>query len=161
LYLLGETDSTAPQGGRSVIGSFDPDQPDDATPEDREGVPLLGYVRAGAEAYYYANNQGPLEWVPRPMESTKDTVAVQIQGDSLGSLFDQWLIYYDDVRAPVTPDLIGRLCVVGLMDDRVVVKKIKRSKTRGLYDLLSNEGKEPIEGVEIIWAARVTNMVPR
>jgi hypothetical protein len=58
-----------------------------------------------------------------------------------------------------TSDQIGRLCVVGLSDDRVLVKKIRRGSD-GLYDLLSNtEG--PIRGVTIDWAARVRLMVPR
>jgi hypothetical protein len=56
--------------------------------------------------------------------------------------------------------MIGRLCVVGLLDDRVLVKQIKRSKSPGLYHLLSNtEG--PILDVEITWGARVKSMVPR
>lgn len=127
----------------------------------REVVPLVGYVRAGATAAFYAPATDPLDWVDPIPGMTKDTVAVQIQGDSLGSIFDTWLVYYDEVRSPVTPDLIGKLCVVGLMDDRVVVKKIKKSKTPGLYNLLSNTGQEDIEDVEIIWAAKVKQMGPR
>lgn len=124
-------------------------------------VPMVGYVRAGASAAFYATATDPLDWVAPIEDMTKDTVAVQIQGESLGSFFDTWLVYYDEVRSPVTPDLIGKLCVVGLMDDRVVVKKIKKSKTPGLYNLLSNTGQEDIEDVEIIWAARVKQMGPR
>lgn len=124
-------------------------------------VPLLGYVRAGAAAHFYAAAPDPLEWVPNIKDQTRDTAALQIQGESLGSFFDQWLVYYDEIRSPVTPDLIGKLCVVGLMDDRVVIKKIKRAKTDGLYNLLSNEGKEDILDVEIVWAARVKHMTPR
>lgn len=127
----------------------------------REVVPLVGYVRAGATAAYYATSTDPLDWVDPIGSMTKDTVAVQIQGDSLGSIFDTWLIYYDEVRSPVTPDLIGKLCVIGLMDDRVVVKTIKKAKTAGLFKLLSNTGQEDIEDVEIVWAARVKNMAPR
>lgn len=131
--------------------------------EERNRVPLLGYVRAGAAAYYYADADNPLDWVPPIDDGTDDTVAVQIQGESLGSFFDQWLVYYDEVRSPVTPDLIGKLCVVGLMDDRVVVKKIRRSKSKDprLFDLISNNGMDDITDVEIVWAARVKHMAPR
>lgn len=123
-------------------------------------VPLVGYVGAGATAHFYASADSPDEWVDAPDGATADTVAVEIRGDSLGSLFDQWLVYYDEVRSPVTPDLIGRLCVVGLLNDQVLVKRIRRSKTPGLYHLESNtEG--PIFDVEIAWAARVKSMVPR
>lgn len=123
-------------------------------------VPLVGYVGAGAEAHFYAHGDGDYEMVPAPEGATSDTVAAEIRGDSLGPLFDRWLVYYDEVRSPVTPDLIGRLCVVGLPDDRVLVKKITRAKTPGLFHLLSNT-EEPIFDAEIMWAARVKNMVPR
>lgn len=124
-------------------------------------VSVIGYVGAGAAAHYYAVSQGDLDQVPAPPDSVAHTVAVEIKGDSIGPLFNQWLIFYDDVRSPVTADLIGQLCVVGLMDDRVVVKKIRKSKTKGLYDLISNDDRENITDVEIIWAARVKHMAPR
>lgn len=128
---------------------------------EREQVPLVGYVRAGSSAAFYATASNPLDWVEPIANTTTDTVAVQVQGESLGELFDSWLIYYDDVRSPVTPDLIGKLCVIGLMDDRVVVKKLKRSKTPGLFNLISNTGLDDIEDVEVTWAARVKHMSPR
>lgn len=124
-------------------------------------VPLVGYVRAGASAAFYATATDPLDWVAPIGDMTKDTVAVQVQGDSLGSFFDTWLIYYDEVRSPITPDLIGKLCVVGLMDDRVVVKTVRRSKTPGMFDLMSNTGQDDILDAEVIWAAKVKNMAPR
>ena len=122
-------------------------------------VPLVGYVSAGALSYFH-NSDGPIDEIPAPDDCTPETVAAEIRGDSLGSLFDRWLVFYDEVRSPLTPDLVGRLCVVGLADDRVMVKKIERSKTPGLYHLLSNT-EAPILDVEILWAARVKNMVPR
>ncbi|MER8827199.1 helix-turn-helix domain-containing protein [Mesorhizobium sp. M0938] len=121
-------------------------------------VKLVGYVGAGAAAHFY--DATDLGTVPAPEGATKDTVAVEIRGESLGALFEHWLVYYDDVRAPVTSDLIGRLCVVGLIDDRVLVKQIKKSKTDGLYHLLSNT-EAPLFDVEVTWAARVKSMVPR
>lgn len=130
---------------------------------DEHTVPLVGYVGAGAAAHFYAVAQGELDRVPAPAGATASTVATEIRGDSVGPLFNRWLVYYDDVRSPVTPDMLGRLCVVGLFDDRVLVKQIARSKkVKGMYDLISNSFTEPpIEGVEIMWAAKVTNMVPR
>ncbi len=151
--------SAAPSNG-SVVSSFDPDslQDDD---NGQERVPLLGYVRAGAETYYYAKSDDPLDWVPHGPNDNEHTVAVQVQGTSLGQAFDGWIIYYDEVRSPVTPDMFGRLCVAGLMDDRVVVKIIKPSKTPGLYNLISNNDKDDIEDAEVIWAARVKHMAQR
>lgn len=121
-------------------------------------VPLVGYVGAGAAAHFY--DAVDLGHVAAPEGATDDTVAMEIRGESLGALFEHWLVFYDEVRSPITPDMIGRLCVVGLIDERILVKKIQRSKTPGLYHLLSNtEG--PILDAEVVWAARVKNMVPR
>lgn len=127
---------------------------------DADAVRLVGYVGAGAAAHFYAVDAGSLELVDAPPGSTKDTVAVEIRGTSLGELFQHWLIYYDDVRSPITSDLIGKLCVVGLIDDRILVKQVRRAKTPGHFDLLSNT-EEPMRDIEVLWAAKVKNMVPR
>lgn len=123
-------------------------------------VPIIGYVGAGAEAHYYADAQGPFDTVPAPSGSSRNTVAVEIRGESLGPLFSHWLVFFDDVKSPVTEDLIGKLCVVGLTDDRVLIKQIKRSRTKGLFHLLS-QTEPPILDVEIAWAAMVKTLSPR
>jgi phage repressor protein C with HTH and peptisase S24 domain len=129
------------------------------SPDARTMVPLVGYVGAGAEAHFYAFGDDPAEMIEAPEGATESTVAVEIRGESLGPLFEHWLVFYDDVRSPVTSDLIGRLCVVGLPDDRVLVKKIQSARS-GLFHLLSNT-EAPILDVEVSWAARVKHMVPR
>lgn len=136
---------------RPASGESEADQPQVAR--------VVGYVGAGAEAHFYAVAQGELDEVPAPEGATPETVAVEIRGNSLGELFDRWLVFYDQVRSPVTSDLIGRLCVVGLPDDRVLVKKLRRARD-GLFDLHSNT-EEPIRGVTVEWAARVKSMVPQ
>lgn len=134
--------------------------PPDLTPE-ADWIEVVGYVGAGAKANRYAVGQGGLERVPPPQGSTEKTVALQIMGDSLGELFDRWLVFYDDVPTSVTPEMVGKLCIVGLSEDSVLIKKIRRSRTLpGKYDLYSNT-EPPIEGVEVLWASRVKNMVPR
>lgn len=122
-------------------------------------VPLVGYVGAGAEAFFFAD-QGEIDRVPAPEGATESTVAVEIRGESLGSFFDRWIVYYDQVRRPVTPDLLGRLCIVGLEDGRILVKKLQRSKARGLFHLLS-QTEGPILDVAVDWAAPVKLMAPR
>lgn len=138
-----------------------PPEPDDRTDVRPVGkmVSLVGYVGAGSQAHFYAVAQENLDEVAAPDDWTKDTVAVEIRGDSLGSFFDRWIVYYDDVRSPVTSDLYNKLCIVGLADDRVLIKKI-RGRADGLYDLLSVR-EDPIEGVAVEWAAKVKSMRPR
>ncbi len=123
-------------------------------------VPVAGYVGAGAETHFYAVSQGGLDEIDAPEGSTPDTVAVEIRGDSLGTFFDRWLVFYDDVRREVTPDLLGKLCVVGLDDGRVLIKKLQRSRSQGLFNLVS-QTEAPILDVTIEWAAKVKSMMPR
>ena len=61
---------------------------------------------------------------------------------------------------PVTPDLIGELCVVGLPDGRVLVKQLQRGRAEGLYNLLSSADK-PILDVAVTWAAKVNRISRR
>jgi len=123
-------------------------------------VKLKGYVGAGGQAHYYALSDEDFEEVPAPEGATDQTVAVEIKGGSLGPLLESWLVYYQDVRSPVEADLIGRLCVVGLADDRILVKKIQ-SNGRGGFTLISNAAEPPIENAAIEWAALVTDLKPR
>jgi hypothetical protein len=133
---------------------------DEPEPRPPRTVPLVGHVGAGAQAHLLAEGQGPFGDVPAPEGSTEATVAVEVRGDSLGAFFDQWLIYYDDVRSPVTPDLFSKLCVVGLSDGRILVKKLQRGHRRG-YFTLHSQFEPPIYDVLVEWAAKVKNMVPR
>lgn len=128
--------------------------------EDEERtIPVKGWVGAGAIANYYPEeteyDRAP--WIPG---ANKDTIALEIRGKSMGKLLDRWLVYIDEVRSPVTPDLIGQTCVVALTDGQVLVKKIERNPD-GTYNLISNsETEPPIRGVEIRWASKVRSITP-
>ena len=146
--------------GRKVGPTDDPGGIDIPEEPTAPKVPVAGYVGAGAEAHFYAVAQGDLDEVEAPEGSSKQTVAVEIRGDSLGTFFDRWLVFYDDIRSPITPDLIGKLCVVELDDGRVLIKKVQRSRVHGLFNLVS-QNEPPIVDATIEWAARVKSMMPR
>jgi transcriptional regulator with XRE-family HTH domain len=122
-------------------------------------IPVIGYVGAGGFAYRYAVGQGDLDKI-EPEQTTSQTVAVEVRGDSLGRSFDRWLVFYDDAGNPVTESLIGSLCVVGLADDRVLIKTLRRGSRAGLFTLESNS-EPPIKDTPIAWAAQVRAMRPR
>lgn len=123
-------------------------------------VKIKGYVGASSEAHYYALSDEDFEEVPAPVGATDKTVAVEIKGKSWGPLLDSWIVFYDDVRSPITDDLLGRACVIGLADDRILIKQIKRERD-GSYTLLSNADEPPIKNAQIEWAAKVIDMRPR
>jgi hypothetical protein len=129
-------------------------------PKPLRTAPVVGFVAAGSVAHLYAEAQGPLDHVTAPEDATDNTVAVEIRGDSLGAFFREWLVFYDDVRSPVTPDLHGKLCVVGLKDKRVLIKKLQPSRSPELFHLLS-QTEEPLLDQAVAWAAAVTTMRPR
>lgn len=132
----------------------------DASESGVAQVKVVGWVGAGDAAHYYDSAQGPFDFAPAPAYANENTVAAVIRGQSLGRRFDGWLVLYDEVRSPVTPDLLGQLCVVGLLDGRVLVKWLKAAKTPGLFHLKS-ETESTMKDQEVIWAAKVTGMQPR
>ena len=123
-------------------------------------APLVGYVGAGAATHFYADGQGPFDDVDAPFDTRPETVAVQVRGHSLGPLFDNWLVFYDDLRNPPDDSLIGRMCVCSLADGRVLIKALRKSPATGLWNLLSNI-EPPIYDVGIDWAAPVREMRPK
>ena len=125
-----------------------------------QSVPLVGYVGAGAATAYFSDGQGPFDDVSAPPDATEHTVCVEVRGESLGALFDQWLVFYDDVHDPPGGKQIGKLCVCGLADGRVLIKKLARGQLTGHFNLLSNV-EAPIYDAIVDWAAVVTTMRPR
>lgn len=124
-------------------------------------VPLVGYVGAGAQVNLFADGQGPFGEVEMPPGGSAKTVAVEVRGDSMAGLADdRWIIYYEDRREPVTEDLLGRLCVVGLADGRVLVKKLALGRLVGRFDLYSTQGT-PLFDQDVLWAAAVEWIKPR
>lgn len=134
-------------------------------PEEEEAptrtVRLIGYVTAGSQAVYYATADEGLGEVDAPDDATENTVAAEVRGVSLGPALDGWLVFFDDQRSPVTPDLHGQLCVVGLPDDRILVKVLRPAGEQHHFHLISNGSEEPIFDQEVLWAAKVTGMKPR
>lgn len=127
---------------------------------DRElTVPVVGYAGAGGEVDY-SKGQGPFGEARMPPGGSKATVAVIVRGDSMaGQLDDGWTVYYDDRHEPPTPDLYGKLCVVGLTDGRVLVRRLYPGRKPKCYDLHPANAQmmldQPVE-----WAAKITFIAP-
>jgi hypothetical protein len=148
----------APALRTSVAWLMDGVGDEDAGGEPRT-IQLRGLVGAGDTTIAYAEGDPQAEAIEAPEYANENTIALEIRGTSLGSSFDGWVLFYDDVRSPVTDDLIGRLCVVGLEDGRVLVKEIRRGTLPGRFTLWSNH--PPIYDAPVLWAARVRGMRPR
>lgn len=137
-----------------------PSDNDEAEEHQEPRTPIVGYVGAGATAHYYNIPQGALDDTERPNNATDKTVAVEIRGDSLGPYFDRWLVFYDDVRSPITDDMYGKLCVVGLANDQVLVKEVRPGSRKGLFNL-GPAGAESAKDAKVQWGAKVRMIAPR
>lgn len=127
---------------------------------DSGSVPIVGLVGAGGSATITFVSDGELGEAPKPPAGNDRTVAVEVRGASMrGVADDGWLVYYDDVRSPITEDMIGELCVLWLNDGQVVIKKPYPSRAAGRYDLESTSA-ETLRGVVVDSAAFVTFLAP-
>jgi hypothetical protein len=126
------------------------------------GVPIVGIAGASADgAISYEFDVGELGEAPMPPGGNARTVSVEVRGESLrGVAEDGWLVYYDDRREPLTDDIMGELCVVGLEDGRTLIKTPYRGRAPGLFDLESTNAPT-LRDVGVRWAALVTAIVPR
>lgn len=159
-YLAGKSDSLKGTTEEKIASAFDVpiERLFGADPTQRE-VAVAYFVGAGSAVHAMNEGQGPFEYVQAPDYATENTVAARVEGASMGPWFDGWLVFYDDVRSPITPDLHGEICVVGLEDGRVLLKKVQPARQPGLFHLHS-QFEEPITDVAIRWAAKVTGMRP-
>lgn len=128
----------------------------------RQMTPIIGVVQAGTYSIDYSVGEGtPLGEVERPAMATHSTVALEVRGDSMGGrVEDGDIIFYDERREPVTPDLYGKLCVIGATDGRVMLKRLKPGSRPGRYHLISYAA-DPEFDVPVDWAAKVTSIRPR
>jgi len=123
-------------------------------------VPVVGYVGAGSTVHFYDVAQSDLDEVFGPPGGAEKMSAVEVRGESLGPYFNRWYVFYDDVRSPMTSDLISQLCMIGLSDGRALIKQVQRGSAEGLYNLHSGTEK-PIADVRIEWAAKVNSVSRR
>lgn len=123
-------------------------------------VAIVGIVSAGEAHFGSETGDQNLGRARMPRGGTEVTVAVEVRGDSLGGAFDGWLIYYDERREPPTEDMLGTLCVVGMVSGQVLVKTLMRGRVAGHYDLFSGVGGMPMTDQLVAWAARVTAIMP-
>lgn len=128
-----------------------------------EDVEIVGMVGADTEGLrIYGTGQSGLGWVERIPGATKWTVAVIVRGASMMPYAsDGSIVFYDNRHDPPSDDMLGEVVVVGLSDDRVLLKRLLRgSPTKpGCFDLESFNG-ERMPDQEVEWAAFVTAVIP-
>lgn len=123
-------------------------------------VPVVGYIGAGAEIIPmddFAQGDG-LELVPAPMGVDTPCVAARIRGDSMYPFKSGWIVFWSEHPHGITEDCLGKLCVVKLLDGRMLLKELHRGSVPGSFNLLSWNAP-PLLDAAVEWATRVLSIV--
>lgn len=125
--------------------------------ETQRMVPVVGFVGADTEGtVIYTTGQESGDLVPVPPGGGDESRALEVRGHSGGDFAPAGsIVYFDDQRNPPTPDMIGYPCVIETSDGRILLKRLLKGSSKGLYDLESRNGPT-IPDVRILWAAEVT-----
>lgn len=116
-----------------------------------EPVRLFGNVGAGAEVI-------PLDeetiWVDAP-PGLVDPIAAEVVGRSMLPVYRPHDILFFNRRSGVRDDVIGEDCMVKVSDGRILVKRVLRGFTKGLYRLFSYDTQEESDDLTLDWATPV------
>lgn len=127
----------------------------------RTTVPVVGYVGAGAEIIPvddFAQGDG-LELVEPPLGVDFPCVAARVKGNSMYPFEEGWLVFWAKTAPGVPEDAIGKLCVVRLKDERMLVKKLRRGSKPHLFTLESWNAPA-MEDQLVDWASPVIGIRP-
>lgn len=124
-------------------------------------VRVVGYIGAGAEVHTVDDHEkgAGLDLVQVDFPVKHGTVGVIVRGDSMLPMFEDGDLigYIRDASGP--EQLIGKICVVKVVDGPTYIKRLKRGTEPGLYTLVSANARD-IEDVDIEWAARYRFHLP-
>lgn len=128
--------------------------------DERLTIPIVGRVGATPDGIIVQDTgQGNFGELDVPAGATGDEAALEVDGYSMGIYApDGSIILYHDRHDPPTEDLLGEVCVVGLPDGRVLMKRLLRGSARGLYDLASIVG-ETMHDQRVDWAGVVSIVI--
>jgi transcriptional regulator with XRE-family HTH domain len=115
-------------------------------------VQVLGHVGAGANVFPFED--GPFDQIEAPFGSPDDLAALIVRGDSMmPELSDgDHVLYRATEQNP--DDLIGKRCIIRLESGSVLVKRLRRGRDIGCYDLDSTNAAT-IENQRLQWVAKV------
>jgi hypothetical protein len=90
----------------------------------------------------------------------QQTVAVEVEGDSMLPIEEGWLLFYTRNYDGVPVECLGKLCVVQLADEGArYVKRVKLGRKPGVFNLYSTNARE-MEDMPLLWAAPVLDARP-
>jgi SOS-response transcriptional repressor LexA len=124
--------------------------------EERPGVPVVGRIGAG-EAIYpiddHVKGDG-LEHIPAP-PGLERSVAADVRGDSMFPVYwDGDRVFMERMQDGVPDSAIGQECVVQVHEGPALIKLVRRSASKSLFDLFSYNAPTQ-EAQRLDWASPV------
>lgn len=100
------------------------------------------------------------DFAPVAPGGTAAASALEVRGGSMPGLAeDGALLYFEEQVTKPGKDMMGRIVIVETIDGRVLVKRLLRGSSKGLFDLESILGPT-LEDVQLKWAAHITAIIP-
>jgi hypothetical protein len=124
-------------------------------------VPILGRVGANPDGrVLLASGQSAHDRAPVPPGGSDLSCGLEVTGHSMRGLADDGaLVYFEDQRSIPTPDMLGQVVVVETDAGEILVKRLLRGSTRGVFDLESLAGPMRHD-MRLRWAAHITAIIP-
>ena len=128
----------------------------------RTGVPIMGYIGAGAEIepdYEQVPPDG-LDHVEFALALPPSAIGLQVRGDSMLPQYTEGtviVVHREQTRS--TTSMIGEEVAVRTHDGRRFLKRLMPGPKPRTYNLESFNAR-PIIGVRIVWASEIIAMVP-
>jgi transcriptional regulator with XRE-family HTH domain len=124
-------------------------------------IEIVGFVGADSSGQVlFATGQGTSDTVPPPPSGSLTAKALEVRGHSMPFVAeDGSIIYFDDQRTAVPPELLSKVVVCELDTEEVLIKRLLRGSKRGHYDLESI-GAPTRHDVRINWVARIVGILP-
>lgn len=122
-------------------------------------IPIVGRVGAGAIVIPFGDS--PDQSAESPSDAKPNTVAVEVDGDSMFPAYeDGAILYYSDQLPPES--MMNRRCIVELTDGRMYVKVLRQGSMKGLWTLQSLNPLYPdMKDEDVNWVARIDWVKPR
>lgn len=132
---------------------FDEDPPGFSRAQAR--VLIVGYIDGKEDQVHLYRDSDVLKDAPVPADATSATMALEMQGDSIGGVASNGdLVYFDETDQTPSAELQGRLCIVRLQNGQIILRK--PSEANGVWVLYSSGNAEPIITNSIVSAAKVS-----
>lgn len=129
--------------------------------DDPDGIPLMGYIGAGAEIMpeFEQTPEGGFETIQVPFPLPDEMIALKVKGDSMLPVYKDGsiIVVYRDQKKPVSA-FYGEDAAVRTSDGRRFLKTIMRSPA-GVTLMSFNAA--PIENVQLEWIGEIFAVLPK